>query len=478
LLERGSHGLRIDLSFKMNRKQSNHQPTTTNQQQAANAAEPRIYRGHPENQRDSQAVNEFKGDRRPKNSGPRKSRTSTAPARIPPPSQLHDASHVQLKTENPCDLSIFGSGLRVREVEEKVRIAPSAPALIDVARKTFAQIITDDSSLAKELLPEYLDYYATAMLWFRFITLKQKNSDPINMNERVVLDLIESMSFAVPEPITLYLRAFGNIVTGTRQHLYPTFPAMPARTINGLGGFFGKLVPPAPDSNDSIHNLYEEIPCLGVLADAIMNSVSNAGPGVYASRVTYQGHQPNQNLLGFRSLGNRRNEPKNLALDNGITDVTFQSYPQPLALNLNFLSAISDIIAGTRTFKVSNIVFSTLTEMGSQLQIIVEKPIPVAEAATLPALRGEIQAQSLISESDSTYGAGVFFSTQLFKLTDENDLPSWRLFDVIPHEWIDNCNERRNSLPLAYRQRVFTVVSQNGDALRSNVIKSLVLQTR
>lgn len=52
--------------------------------------------------------------------------------------------------------------------------------------------------------------------------------------------------------------------------------------------------------DDNIHNLYEEIPCLGVTSEAVRNAVSGANPGAYASAVVYQNLQPNQNLLGFQ----------------------------------------------------------------------------------------------------------------------------------------------------------------------------------
>lgn len=65
--------------------------------------------------------------------------------------------------------------------------------------------------------------------------------------------------------------------------------------------------------------LYEELPCLGVLAHAVQQSVSNAAAGPYKSILTYDGQQPTENLPGFRPLGYRRSEAKNLAASVGIT---------------------------------------------------------------------------------------------------------------------------------------------------------------
>jgi len=102
------------------------------------------------------------------------------------------------------------------------------------------------------------------------------------------------------------------------------------------------------------------------LSEAVRAAISNANPGPYQSQVQYQGLQPNRNLLGFRPLGARRQEPKNLAFDSDITEVDFPSYPPTTGFNFRFLTAISNTIAGTKTIKNTEVVFTTLTEVGAQ----------------------------------------------------------------------------------------------------------------
>lgn len=121
--------------------------------------------------------------------------------------------------------------------------------------------------MSKVILPEYLDYYATALLWMRIVTLKQNNSQPLTTQEQDLLSMIQSTAFIVPEPILLQLRQIGNITASTKQHLYPQFPPLPIAVIAGHGGYYGELVTPG---DDNIHNLYEELPCLGVLSEAVV----------------------------------------------------------------------------------------------------------------------------------------------------------------------------------------------------------------
>jgi len=82
------------------------------------------------------------------------------------------------------------------------------------------------------------------------------------------------------------------------------------------------------------------------------------------------GQQPSRNLLGFRPLGSRRHEPKNLAFDSDITEAYFPSYPPNTGFHFRFLTPVSNVIANTRTFKNTEVVFSNLTEVGAQSQTV------------------------------------------------------------------------------------------------------------
>lgn len=184
------------------------------------------------------------------------------------------------------------------------------------------------------------------------------------------------------------------------------------------------------------------------MSEAIRAAISNAPPGPYQSNVTYQGLQPNQNLLGFRALGSRRNEPKNLAFDCRITEIDFPSYPPNTEFNFEFLVAVSNVLASTKTFKNTEVVFSTLTEMGAQSQLVISHPL---QTPGTNGLRGEQVVTSLSQD-----GLSVFFNAQLMKENsqDPNPTDAWCLIRPsqavpIPLEWIENRKARRN-LPIQY----------------------------
>ncbi|KAG5866617.1 hypothetical protein JTB14_035094 [Gonioctena quinquepunctata] len=129
----------------------------------------RVYRGNPANQRDPTAKNTW----RPRSAQPATGKPTkpSVPATLPPPTQLHNTAKVQMSTGSPSDGSVFATGV-------------STPAAIDISRQTYAELITDDPQLAKVLLPEYLDYYTTALIWLRLVHLKQRNSQALTVGAR------------------------------------------------------------------------------------------------------------------------------------------------------------------------------------------------------------------------------------------------------------------------------------------------------
>lgn len=440
---------------------------------------PRVYRGKPENQRDPAAQNAFKM-RSPKppgqNKGPQLPRP---PPMLNAPTQLHSEKGIKMSTGNPAEGSVFGANIAVKETRLRTTFTPSAPAVIEISRQTYAEMITDDPQVSKALLPEYLDYYATAMLWLRIVHLKQRNSQVLTQQEQDLLTLTQTTNFCVPEPLTLQLQQLGNIQTITKQHLYPEFPPLPIHVLAGIPGYYGRITLPGDGADVSIHNLYEEIPCLGVLAEAVRQSISDAAPGPYQSNLDINPEtRINANLLGYKPLGNRRSEAKNTAFACGIGPAAWPCYPANSGFNFEFLTAISNIVSTTHTFKNTEIVFSTMSEIGAQSQIVISRPIVSAGRTNL---LGETRPTSLGQEASSTYGSAIFFDSQLMKEPGvANDNSTWccvTIPGVFPAAWTRNRNARRN-LPPQYMQETFQSVSQDAGTYRTQIIKQLVISKR
>lgn len=392
---------------------------------------------------------------------------------LPPPTKLNDTSHVKLTEANPAEGSLFNPGVAVREVEPRTTFSPSVPALIDISRAIYMEMVTADPNIAKIMLPEYFYYYSTALLWLRIVSLKKKNQQEMTTPEHELFHLTQKAQFIVPEPIQMQLQHLGNIESSFQQHLYPTFPPLPTTEIQNFGGYHGILDLPGEGVDDDVHNLYEEIPCLGVLGEAVRVATGNHQPGPYASLVQFQGQQPNDNLLGFTSLGARRSEPKNLALNCRITEISFPSFPESTGFNFKFVQAISVAIQNIKTFKNITVNFLLMSELGSPSQLMIARPIPDAYSI---CSRGSQIITSLIGSPNHVFGAGMFYNSQLFKEnSSRGSSESWCLITPTvaiptPPEWIANRNNRRN-LPEPYYYRMYTSASQQAEAFRLMTIR-------
>ncbi|MCP3668368.1 MAG: hypothetical protein GY696_38765, partial [Gammaproteobacteria bacterium] len=401
---------------------------------------------------------------------------------LPAPRFLHNADNQKLTSGDPTANSLFSTDMAVTEVNSRLVFTPAAPALIDISRQVYQELSTDDSSIGKQILPQYIDYYVTALLWMRMVCLKQANSQALTDEEQDLILLIQNTSFVVPEPILLQLRTFGNVQTKIKQHLIPEFPPLPVTVINNIAGFFPQPQPPAAGVDDALHLLFLEFPCLGVMSEAVMQAVSQVPAGAYQSVLTYGPNllQPTGNLPGFQPLGYRRDEARNFALDIGITQDTFPCHPANTGFNYDFMNKFSTFLAKTKKFKNTEIVFTTLSGEGSLNQTIRQIPAPVTGT---PIVRGDIQPASLTMEDTTLFGSSIMFCPQLYKeAAPNNDHSVWSLFQFsaanpIPQAWVDNRNARRN-LPPQYAQVVFRSIGVRAQNFRTNVIKTFATTQR
>lgn len=429
----------------------------------------RIYMGKPENKRDPQAAQGGIKGNPPGKPGPSK---KVLPRMLNKPSNLPDkSSNIQMTTEDLSRNSVFAIGLNTRENNLATKFDPSAPTLIDVSRSVYQQLQVDDTHINRILLPEYLDYYSVAMLWCRFIALKRQLGDPVSNEEERLHDIFSSTSFSIPEPILNQLKMFGQVQALSREHLRPRFPTLPTTRIQGQGGYYGMI-------NIDNHNLYEEIPCLGVLSEAVRAAISDLPPGPYQSSLALPANAvvPNSNLLGFQNLMSRRPEAKNLAFFNGITADAFPEDIPGTGFNLNFLLAISNYIAQTKTFRLSVVEFPILAKAGSLVQLTCQKSIGAANEIEK---RGDVFGFGTFRDQDPLFGVGIVYCPHLYKQSATVATANqWCCIDTVPQGWIDNRNARRDSLPVRFKEEVFSSTSQYAYHFRQIVVEAMATTKR
>lgn len=214
-------------------------------------------------------------------------------------------------------------------------------------------MLIDDSNLFKSWTLESFEYYSTALLWMRICSLKSKSQQTLTSTEELLLRAISNETFNVPEPIRLYLSGIGNVISKTGQHIYPEFPTLPTTICEQIPGLYGNRI----TANN--HNDYEEVPTtLGIHIGMIRASLSQETPlPQWIPSIVPAHYVANENLLGFHRIRKPRNEALSILDAAGITETEFPNYPTNSGFNFTLLRSISSITAGTKTFKLSFVIY-------------------------------------------------------------------------------------------------------------------------
>lgn len=403
---------------------------------------------------------------------------------LPGPQHSQGKTHPTPTKDEPIFKdAIFGSEIVVRENNMRITYTPSCAGIIPIVNDMWMEMRVDEQQIDKQMLVEGLRYYSTAILWLRMIQLKRGNNVILTAEEQQLLDICGGTNFNVPEPIYLYIKALGTIqTTSTGQTLIPEFPPLPTEQVENFTGFYGAIA-----ANN--HNLYEEIPCLGVMSQALCVALSDANVGRYPSALDVDNVLVNANLLGFEPLTARRLEGKNFFLNIGLTPDQLPVSIPMTGFNYDLVYNVSQWIGTTKTFKIQSVCFDTLGINGSQAQTIIQKPIA---AQNIRNIMGEVRETSVSKESTTIFGLGYYTCFELYKISP--NLPAdnasiqaqvWCCQNftggpgplTIPADYIANRNERRNLPPEFLSERFETISMQNGN-LRRRTITNMVISRR
>ncbi|KAG8290064.1 hypothetical protein J6590_093796 [Homalodisca vitripennis] len=281
---------------------------------------------------------------------------------------------------------------------------PDFSTSTDLSRLMYEEMIVDDN----------LDYYTTAMIWLRILGLKNKNQDVMTDAERRVAELVGDTAFNLPEPLRLYLLTYGNITTAIGTHLYPEFPPLPEALAPwpqfpniDVPGFYA----PGPVDLET-HNLYEEVPPLGMALAALVQAQAN-NVGAWIPPCQPIGFNLTNNLLNYRPTAIYRPEALRHIINAGITNADIEANPPNTGLNIQLLQYISDQLASNKTFKTTSCIVYTMLEFGSQAQIAEVHPSP--GQPRMRTVLGDVEVRTLAAETSTTIGVAIAFAPRQFK---------------------------------------------------------------
>lgn len=404
---------------------------------AENAAQAqRGYRGPPERQRNRNTVNLHQPRARQQG----RSAPQPAPNALPAPANRQSPQPASAAKDEPIRNSAFTTDFDVREDNPFLSSTPSMSTLIEVVDNMYLEYSVDNVRLGRTLLPEYLRYYATALAWLRITSIKDLQRQPLTPTEQNLLRITHTQIFTIPDPLNIYLKQYGTVIPPTDVHIQPAFPDLPTGVISGFGGYYGPL-------NNDTHLLYEEIPCLGVTAEAVRRSISDAPIGPYQSNLSTDVLIVTDNLLGFQPLGYRQTEAKAYPLRYGINPNAFRETLPHTAFNLPFLTWISGFLATQSTFKNHSTTVLSMGVGGHTSQLVNTRPLAEQQGPRL--LDVECKAHTMFRESPLHTGLGLFIGSQIWK--DPHEPTNWSCAtspeQEVPIEWVNNANDRRNNTP-------------------------------
>ena len=73
------------------------------------------------------------------------------------------------------------------------------------------------------------------------------------------------MEFNVPQPVVTYLHQIGQFSDKMGETTDLDVPSLPTARAQGMGGYH------APAIDENTHNLFEEVPSLGIAGDMVMS---------------------------------------------------------------------------------------------------------------------------------------------------------------------------------------------------------------
>lgn len=444
-------------------------------------AAPKPYYGRPENQKNPAAQNlhsQKDGDNRPppppQQNKPAKGK---APPKLNKPTLTHDASNQKMDESSVFSASNFALGSTQREDVVRETFSPSFAVTTELSRNIYSQMLVDEPNLSKQITPEAIDYYVACLVWARIIGLKIKNGQDLTDTERRLQDLLSLKSFNIPEPVRLYLMVYGRFVSVLGTHLTPTFPPLPEHVIQwnntDIPGMYA-----AADIDAATHNLYEEVPSLGIHLASLITAQNNV-VGPWNPPGLPQNWTATQNLLGYRPTRNYRAEAYSFVIDAGVTLGECQCNPPTSGFNFEILEYVSDLLAHTKTYKVSPVNLLDLPETGSQVQIA---PFIPEQSAPTTNIRSTAVITSINKLTDTLIGVAYAFAPSAFKESDLAHSYVWSCARPpqgapIPEAWFNDRNARRVIREI-YTQTQFTSISQDAQEYRRKIFESFVIAKR
>lgn len=124
------------------------------------------------------------------------------------------------------------------------------------------------------------------------------------------------------------------------------------------------------------HNTYEDFPVVGVAYQGCYERSRGTGAQTYASAVAPQRTRANRNLQGFDTLKTVRQDCLAVLNDMGFSENVRPRTIENTGINYNAVKVVSNVLAKSEVFKLSEVDIFSIPNSGSLGQIIQTIPTP------------------------------------------------------------------------------------------------------
>lgn len=244
-----------------------------------------------------------------------------------------------------------------------------------------------------------------------------------------------------------------------------------------------------PEQTRTTHNLFEEIPSLGIAGDMVMAPASQAPESNINFRMEFPPHSRATRNLRRNTfpVGERRPEIRQNLARFGITTDAFPKYVVNTRFNLRYLRHITGILSSTETFRNEKVRFKNLTRSGGESQVIFTKPLTDRDIGNWRDRA--VQSMSASTSSTVYIRASYILGFQLLKgngpgatLTQKSG--NWCCVEANPNEewttppeWVGNRNILRNVPPGVWTERFRCPTLEQDNAVQQ-VIRRMIKATR
>lgn len=298
---------------------------------------------------------------------------------------------------------VFDDGVVLYNTKQIERLTPSARAFVPLIISTYDALCAKHPDLDSRVSFEMFQYYCFGLFHFRMIQIKEDQHDSLEKSQRALLKIFKDIELVYFEPITLYLSSFGSATTMSGELTYVRVPPQATERIEPIPALYGPIL------NSTIHNLYIEVPVMGVAIERLMHSTSLAEERDYDSVLNIAGLTVNRRLLGYDTTSAPREELRSFFSRFGITQEHFPETLENSGIHVELIQAISALLAHLEPFKVRSQKPFALTKRGAPAQFIVLHP----ENPDVDPVLSTAVAKSAFKESRTNYGVSCAFAHQL-----------------------------------------------------------------